>query len=125
MKQLTHEIIGAAITVHRELGPGLLETIYEKCLVHELRLRGLAVETQKAQPITYRGVVLEGAYRLDLVVESKVVVELKCVDQIDPVQEAQLLSYLRFSGCPVGLLINFRVPVLARGIRRFVHNAPE
>jgi GxxExxY protein len=119
-EDLTQGIIGAAIEVHRALGPGLLESVYEECLCHELNLRGIAFERQVALPLTYKGVRLECGYRLDLVVEGKVVVEVKAADVLIPVYEAQLLSYLRLSGKRVGLLINFHAPVLKDGIIRRV-----
>jgi GxxExxY protein len=118
--RLTEAIIGAAIEVHRALGPGLLESAYEECLAHELGLRGLPFERQVALPVTYKGVRLDAGYRLDLVVARSVVVELKAVQAIEPIHEAQLLSYLRLGGWKVGLLINFHVPVLKDGIRRRV-----
>src|SRR3954471_22905868 len=111
-KVLTSLIIGAAITVHRELGPGLLESAYEACLAHELRKLGLKVETQQAVPLIYDGVKLDCGFRADLVVENRVVVETKCKDALHPVDDAQLLSHLRFLNIPVGLLINFHVVVL-------------
>ena len=120
--QLTQEIIGAAIRVHSHLGPGLLESAYETCLVYELRERGLSVERQKALPIIYRDVRLDCGYRLDLLVQNAVVVELKSVDQLMPIHTAQLLSYLRLSGVRVGLLINFNVEQLRKGIRRIVYD---
>lgn len=122
---VTEQIIGAAMEVHGTLGPGLLESTYEACLVHELLERGLHVERQRELPITYKGVRLDCAYRIDLLVESLVIVELKTVAHIEPVHEAQLISYLRLSGCHVGLLINFNVRHLKSGLRRFVNNLPE
>lgn len=119
---ITEAIIGAAISVHRELGPGLLESTYEACLDYELRQPGLKVERQKALPIAYKEVRLDCGYRLDLLVEDKVIVELKSARQVDPVHEAQLLSYLKLSGCKVGLLINFNVRLLKDGIKRMVNN---
>lgn len=118
LNRLTEAIIGAAITVHRELGPGLLESTYEVCLYHELVSRGLLVAKQKEMPIRYRGLCLEAGYRLDLLVESKVIVELKAVDQLNAIHEAQLMTYLKLSGCRLGLLINFNVRVLKDGIKR-------
>jgi GxxExxY protein len=116
---LTGNIIGAAIDVHRALGPGLLESAYEACLVYELRLRRLKVETQKPLPIFYKDVMLDCGYRLDLVVEDQVIIEIKSVNGIAPIHEAQLLSYLRLYGtCARGLLINFNVKRLVEGIRR-------
>ncbi len=115
---LTEEIIGAAIDVHRALGPGLLESAYEACLCLELGLRGLGFSSQVALPVDYKGRRVDAGYRLDLVVERKVVVELKAVERLLPVHEAQLLTYLRLGGFPTGLLLNFNVPVLKDGIRR-------
>ena len=117
---LTEQIIGAAIQVHRELGPGLLESAYEACLYHELSLHNLKVERQKAFPISYKGVMLDAGYRLDLVVESQVIVEIKAVSELLPVHEAQLLSYLKQVGGGRGLLINFNVKLLKHGLRRLV-----
>ena len=117
---ITEQIIGGAIDVHRALGPGLLESAYQKCLEYELKERGLTVEGQVPLALTYRTLRLEYAYRLDLVVERSIVVEVKAIDQVLPVHEAQLLSYLRLSGHPVGLLINFHAATLKSGIRRFV-----
>jgi GxxExxY protein len=114
----TSPIIGAAIEVHRLLGPGLLESAYEECLCHELYLRGLCFERQVALPVSFKGILLDCGYKIDLVVERGVVVELKAVERILPVHEAQLLTYLKLSGKHVGLLINFNVPLLARGIIR-------
>ncbi len=116
----TEPIIGAAIEVHKQLGPGLLESTYEECLCHELHLRGIQFRRQIDLPVTYKGLKLDCGYRLDLVVEDTVVVELKAVEQLLPVHEAQLLTYLRLAGKPVGLLINFNVPLLKDGIRRRV-----
>lgn len=124
-KQLTETIIGAAIQVHRELGPGLLESAYEACLAYELEQRGLRVERQRALPLKYRGVTLDCGYRVDLLVDERVVVEIKVLEALQPVHKAQLLSYLRLSGCKVGLLINFNVDVLKRGIHRVVNGLPE
>jgi GxxExxY protein len=117
--ELTHGIIGAAIEVHRCLGPGLLESCYEECLARELQLRGIAFERQKALPVIYKDVKLECGYRIDLLVHGKIVVELKAIETVAPVHEAILLTYLRLSGCKIGLLINFNVAVLKDGIRRF------
>lgn len=117
---LTRKIIGAAIEVHRHLGPGLLESAYETCPAYELEQIGLTVERQKALPLVYKEIRLDQGYHLDLLVERTVIVELKVVERITPVHEAQVLSYLRFSGCEVGLLINFNVKLLKNGIRRFI-----
>ena len=120
LNKLTERIIGAAIEVHRHLGPGLLESAYETCLAYELEQLGLAVERQKALPLVYKEIRLDQGYRIDLLVEQKVIVELKVVEQITPVHEAHVLSYLKFSGCQVGLLLNFNVKLLKNGIRRFI-----
>jgi len=125
LKKITEAIIGGAIAVHRALGPGLLESTYEICLVHELSKHGLGVERQKPLPVAYGDVKLDAGYRVDLLVEDKVIVELKAVDKIEPVHKAQLLSYLKLSSCKVGLLINFNVTILKRGICRLVHNLEE
>ena len=119
-KELTAQIIGAAIEVHRALGPGLLESTYEACLAHELMMRGLSFEQQKPMPVEYKSVRLDCGYRLDFLVAGRVVVELKAVDELHPVHQAQLLTYLKLSRCKVGLLINFNVPVLKTGIKRMV-----
>jgi GxxExxY protein len=116
--QLTEQVIGAAIEVHRELGPGLLESAYQRALAHEFRLRGVAFEEQKLCPVTYKDLVAEDAYRLDFLVGGLVVVELKTVDALLDVHDAQVLTYLRFSRCPIGLLLNFRSTILTRGLRR-------
>lgn len=115
---LTEEIIGAAIEVHRFLGPGLLESVYEECMCHELRLRGLEFERQVGLPVRYKGVPLDASLRMDLVVERLVVVELKSIEKILPVHEAQLLTYLRLSGFKVGLLLNFNVALMKDGVLR-------
>ncbi len=120
--RLTREIIGAAMRVHTQLGPGLLESAYEACLEFELRERGLSVERQKELPVIYRDVRLDCGYRVDLLVQNAVVVELKSVEQLMPIHTAQLLSYLRLSGCRIGLLINFNVEQLRKGIRRVVYD---
>jgi GxxExxY protein len=123
---LTEQIIAAAISVHHELGPGMLESAYEACLVFELMDRGLSVERQKALPLFYRGQFLDCGYRIDLLVEGTVVVEVKSIERFERVHAAQLLSYLRFSGCKVGLLINFNVKWLVdNGIKRVVNGFPE
>jgi GxxExxY protein len=119
-RQLTHEIIGAAIQVHPFLGPGLLESAYEECLCHELTLRNLGVQRQVPVPVVYKEVKLECGYRLDLVVEKRVVLELKSIEAFSLVHEAIILTYLRLSGFKIGLLINFNVTILKDGVRRFV-----
>jgi GxxExxY protein len=121
----TRAIIGAAITVHRRLGPGLLESAYEACLTHELQKLGLQVERQRAVPVIYDAVKLECGFRADLVVEHRVAVELKCKEAFHPVDEAQLLSHLRLLHLPIGLLINFHVVLLKDGVRRMVNDYQE
>jgi GxxExxY protein len=122
---LTPEIIGAAIRVHRKLGPGLLESAYEACLAYEIQELGLRVERQKAVPLIYQTVKLDCGFRADLVVEGRLALELKCKEGLHPVDEAQLLSHLRLLNIPVGLLINFHVLFLRDGIRRMVNNYRE
>ncbi len=117
---LTGEIIGAAVDVHRELGPGLLESAYQASMCHELALRGLPFRSQVEQPVEYKGVRLDCGYRIDLVVDNRVIVELKSVETLAAVHQSQLLTYLRLSKIRVGLLINFNVPVLREGIVRRV-----
>jgi len=119
-EELTEQIIAAAIEVHKHLGPGLLESTYEECLCHELGLRGLRFLRQVSLPVTYKGVKLDCGYRLDVVVEDKVILELKSVDEVNSLHEAQLLTYLRLSGRKVGLLLNFNTPVMKDGITRRV-----
>jgi len=118
---LTETIIGAAIQVHRALGPGLLESAYEACLCFELTRRGLHVERQKAQPVRYDGLLVDCGYRLDVLVEGEVVLEVKAVRNLTPLHEAQLLTYLKLSGRRVGLLLNFNVKVLKDGLMRRVN----
>jgi len=120
INQITEGIIGAAMAVHRELGPGLLESAYEACMAFELAERRLSFERQRELPVVYRGVKVDCGYRIDFLVERQVVVELKAVDRLEALHQAQLLSYLKLSGCKVGLLINFNVKVLKNGIRRLV-----
>ena len=122
--ELTQSVIGAAIAVQRSLGPGLLETAYEACLEHELRLAGHRVERQVSLGLTYRGLTVPLAFKMDMVVDDVLVIELKVAEAFAPEHEAQILSYLRFSGKPVGLLLNFGVyPMGRKGIRRFVMQA--
>jgi GxxExxY protein len=116
----TSPIIGAAIEVHRHLGPGLLESAYEECLCHELKLRGLDFKRQVDLPLIYKGLSLDCGYRIDLVVQDEVILELKSVEKLLPVQQAQLLTYMRLARKKVGLLINFNVPLLTQGIIRRV-----
>ena len=114
----TSPVIGAAIEVHRHLGPGLLESAYEQCLCHELHLRGLSFKRQVDLPVSYKGLTLDCGFRIDLIVCEDIVVELKVVERILPVHEAQLLTYMKLAAKPVGLLINFNVPLLTQGIIR-------
>jgi GxxExxY protein len=120
--QLTDKIIGAAIEVHRHLGPGLLESAYEECLCYELGQLGVRFKRQAHLPINYKGIRLESAYRMDLVVEDAVVVEIKATEEIPAIYSAQVLTYLKAAGLRVGLLINFNVPVLTRGLKRIVNH---
>jgi GxxExxY protein len=123
LDQLTEKVIGAAIEVHRNLGPGLLESTYELCLAYELAQLGFEVERQKALPLVYKGIEIEQSYRLDILVDGIVIVEIKSVETLTPIHEAQILSYLKHSGCPVGLLLNFNVKLLKLGgIRRFIRS---
>jgi len=123
--QITGKIIGAAIRIHRKLGPGLLESAYETCLAWELEHAGLRVERQKPVPLIYDSIKLDCGFRADLVVEGRVAVELKCKEQLHPVDYAQTLSHIRLLGLQVGLLINFHVVVLKDGIKRIVNNYRE
>ena len=121
IRDVTEAVIGAAIEVHRELGPGLLESAYEACLYYELTQRGLEVLRQVKLPLVYKGLTLDIGYKLDLLVQRSVIIEIKAVDCLEPIHEAQLLSYLRLSDCKVGLLINFNVRILRDGLKRMVH----
>ena len=120
LEALGAAIVDAALKVHRALGPGLLESVYEHCLVHELGLRGLRVERQTALPIVYQGMTLKKGYRLDLVVEGKVIVEVKAVDALTRVHESQVATYLRLSELRLGFLMNFNVPLFKQGLKRIV-----
>lgn len=119
-EDITKVIIGCAIDVHKELGPGLLESAYEECLYYELQKAGLKVEKQKAIPVIYKEIKLDCGYRADLIVEDKIVIELKTVDEFNPVHEAQILTYLKFAEKKLGLLINFNVLRLKDGIKRYI-----
>jgi GxxExxY protein len=119
-EELTHQILSAAIEVHKSLGPGLLESAYEECLCRELHLRGIRFERQVVVPVVYKGVNLDCGYKLDLLIENTVILELKCVERITSIHEAQLLTYMKLLSKPVGFIINFNVPVLRAGIVRKV-----
>lgn len=121
LNSITEAIIGAAIEVHKVLGPGLLESTYEVCLLHELGKRGLKVEKQVPIPVVYDTVRLDAGYRIDLLVEDEVIVELKAVDTLHPIHEAQLISYLKLSDKKIGLLINFNVKLLKNGVKRIAN----
>jgi GxxExxY protein len=118
LNEISEEIIGAAIEVHKVLGPGLLESAYEECLCYELQTRSINFERQRPLPIVYKNIRLDCGYRIDILVAAKVVVEIKAVSQIEPIHEAQLMTYLKLGEWKLGLLINFNVPVLKNGIRR-------
>ena len=119
INSITEIIIGSAIEVHRYLGPGLLESAYEECLSFELQKEGLKIERQKAVPVIYKDIKLECGYRIDILGENSVVIELKSIDTFNPVHEAQILTYMKFSGKPIGLLINFNVTLLKNGLKRY------
>ena len=121
--ELSARVLGACIEVHRHLGPGLLESTYERCLCHELSLVGLSFATQLLVPVIYKGVTFDCGYRLDVIVEEKLVLELKAVDRLLPIHEAQVLTYLKLTGLELGLLINFNTPVLRSGIRRLTRRS--
>ena len=125
INKLSSKIIGAAIEVHKNLGPGLLESAYEKCLCHELKLRGLSFGNQKPLPVVYKGVDIDCGYRMDLVVEDTIILELKSCDTIEPIHKAQLLTYLKLTGLNLGLLFNFNVPIMRDGITRIANNLEE
>lgn len=125
LDHITNIIIGAAINVHRALGPGLLESAYEACMVFELADRGMSIEQQKQMPVVYRGVTLDCGYRLDLLVNGKVIVEFKAIDKLLPIHEAQMLSYLKLSECNACPLINFNVKYLKDGLKRIANKFPD
>lgn len=125
VNEITSNIISTAIEVHRTLGPGLLESAYQQCLCRELNLRDIAFEQQVALPVMYKGLILDCGYRLDLLVMQSVVVEIKAVEGLLPIHEAQILTYLRLGGWKVGLLINFNVPILKQGVKRLVLGLKE
>jgi GxxExxY protein len=119
--EITRKIIGCAIEVHKNLGPGLLESAYEECLAYELNKAGLSIKRQVPTPVVYKDIKLECGYRIDILVEESVVLELKVVDEFNPVHEAQVLTYLKFSKRQIGLMINFNVTILKNGIRRYIY----
>ena len=125
LNEVTEHVIGAAIEVHRTLGPGLLESAYEECLAYELALRRLPFERQKPVPLTYKEVHLDVGFRADVVVADQVVVELKAIDAVQPIHKAQVLTYLRLMGLSVALLINFNTKILTDGVTRLVLNLEE
>ncbi len=125
LNALTEQIIGAAIEVHRALGPGLLESAYEECLSHELALRAIPFRRQVSLPLVFKGVKLDCGYRVDLVIADAVIVEIKTAERFEPVHAAQVLTYLKLGGWPLGLLVNFNVPVLKNGIKRVANHYVE
>jgi GxxExxY protein len=125
INELTEKVIGAAMEVHRTLGPGLLESAYEACLARELAIQGITFEQQVELPVVYRGVPLSCGYRLDFIVEGELILELKAVEELLPIHEAQLLTYLKLSDKRIGLLINFNVTLLKQGLRRIVNQLSE
>ena len=118
--ELSNRVIGCAIEVHKELGPGLLESAYQECLCHELSLNNISFEREKSLPIVYKGISLDCGYRLDIVIENEVIIELKSIEQLKSIHEAQMISYLKLSGIRQGLLINFNVELLKNGLKSFV-----
>jgi GxxExxY protein len=125
LDEISHRIIGAAIEVHRHLGPGLLESAYQSCLAFELKQLGLKLEEQKPLPVVYKNAKLDCDYRLDFVVEDEIIIEIKAIEKLLPIHDAQLLSYLRLTKKRVGLLMNFHVPVLKNGLKRIVNEFPD
>jgi GxxExxY protein len=125
LNQLSSKIIGAAIEVHKTLGPGLLESAYEECLCHELSIQGLLFEKQKPLSVDYKGKRLDCGYRMDIVVEKEVIIELKSCEKVEPIHKAQLLTYLKLSGLNLGLILNFNVPLMRDGIVRIVNEYSE
>lgn len=125
INELTHKVIGLAIEVHRTLGPGLLESAYCECLSYEIKNNGLFVEREKILPIKYKGITIDHGYRIDLVVENKLVLELKTVEELTDIHQAQLITYLKLGNYPIGLLINFHSKILKNGLKRYVNNVSE
>jgi GxxExxY protein len=120
INQITHEIIGSGIEVHSAYGPGMLESAYDKCLIYELTQRGFFVESQVTLPLKYKGITIDAGYRLDLLVEKQVIVEVKAAEEVHPIHKAQLLYYMRLSGCRVGLRLNFNQSLLCDGVTRMI-----
>ncbi len=125
LEAIATQVVDAALCVHRELGPGLLESAYEMALCRELNLRDLTFERQKAMPVSYKGTALDCGYRIDVLVEDAIVIELKAVEQLAPIHEAQLFTYLKLAGCHIGFLINFNTRLIKNGLKRIVHNLPK
>lgn len=125
VNQLSHKVIGLAIEVHRNLGPGLLESAYNECLAYEIINSGLLVEREKVLPITYKGIIIHHGYRIDLLVENKLVLELKTTDELTDVHQSQLITYLKLGNYPLGLLINFNTRILKDGIKRLINSGFE
>lgn len=125
IEEVAKELVDAAIKVHRTLGPGLLESAYQQCLAYELRKRGLKVDCEVALPVVYDGIKIEAGYRLDILIEDMVIVENKTVDQLLPIHEAQLLTYLKLRDCRLGFLLNWNTVLMKSGIKRIVNNLPE
>lgn len=121
-EKVAKEIVDAAVKIHKKLGPGLLESAYESCMEYELKKRGFSVSRQLVQPIQYEEITIDAGYRIDLLVENSVIIELKSVDQLAPIHTAQIITYLKLSGKTLGFLINFNVPLLKQGLKRVVHN---
>jgi GxxExxY protein len=125
LEQLATQLVDAAIEVHRELGPGLLESAYEVALCRELSLRNISFERQKPMPVRYKGTALDCGYRIDLLVEGAIIIELKAIEELTPLHEAQLLTYLKLTGCSIGFLLNFNTRQLKHGLKRLVHGLQE
>ena len=125
LEAIATQVVDAALCVHRELGPGLLESAYEMALCRELSLRGIRFERQKAMPVNYKGPALDCGYRLDVLVDDAIVIELEAVNELAPIHEAQIFTYLKLAGCHIGFLINFNSRLLKHGLKRIVHNLPE
>lgn len=121
IEQVAATVVDAAILVHRDLGPGLLESVYHQCLRHELQSRGLSLRSEVSVPIHFKGLHFDGGFRADLIVAEQVLIELKAVEAILPVHQAQIITYLKLTGLPLGFLINFNVPLLKHGLHRFLH----